>query len=77
MKNSILVLIHKKGPKNNPLNYRPITLNNASLKILDSFLAGIIEPILYNNGYMNELQYGATKNKSCTEPIFNLRTIKE
>ena len=55
MKNSTLVLIHKKGPKKNPLNYRPITLNNTLMKICDSFIAEIIRPILYNNGYMNEL----------------------
>ena len=35
MKNNIKILLHKKGSKLEPLNYRPITLNNTNMKILD------------------------------------------
>ena len=73
MKGSQIILIHKKDTKNNPLNYRPITLNNTSLKLLNEILFDKIKQKLEQHGYFNELQYGATKGKSVLEPIFNLK----
>lgn len=49
MKKSTIVLLHKKGSKNDALNYRPITLNNTSNKITDSFIYERILPILREN----------------------------
>ena len=44
MKKSQIVLIHKKGNRSNPLNYRPISLLNTSLKIIDAMILDKIYP---------------------------------
>ena len=55
MKKSTIVLLHKKGNKTNPMNYRPITLNNTSIKILDAYIYDMITPILKRNNFLHEL----------------------
>ena len=54
------------------MNYRPISLLNTSLKITDAIIFNKILPKLIKFNFSNERQYGATKTKSCLEPIFNL-----
>ena len=36
MKESTVVLLHKKGPKADPMNYRPISLLQSTFKLLDA-----------------------------------------
>ena len=45
MKTSLIIFIQKVS-WNNLLNYRPITLNNKNLKLLDAILFDKIKPIL-------------------------------
>ena len=45
MKSSYIILIHKKDQLNNPLNYRPITLNSTNLELLDTIPIIKIRPI--------------------------------
>ena len=50
MSEPIIVLLLKKGKKSNPLNYRPISLLQSTLKILDKWIMQKIKPILIEMG---------------------------
>ena len=58
MKQSTLIMIHKKGIKLNPMNYRPISLLQSTYKILDSWCMLVVkEYIKQISGHQLE-QYG-------------------
>ena len=58
--------IYKKGSKNKPENYRPISLTSIPCKIMESILKdGIINHLLRNR-LLNSSQHGFLPNKSCT-----------
>ena len=59
-----VVPIHKKGPKENIENYRPISLTSLIMKTFERMLK---EKILYlTNDKINEHQHGFLGKKSCT-----------
>ena len=43
MKQSILILIHKKGDRMNAQNYRPISLLQVQFKLLDAWLFSVVD----------------------------------
>ena len=70
----ILILFHKKGDPNNPLNYRGIALCNCISKLFTSILANRLEKWAYENGYLNKFQNGFCRGRSCTDNIYILQS---
>jgi len=58
--------IYKKGSKNKPENYRPISLTSIPCKIMESILKDEIINHLLRNRLLNSSQHGFLPNKSCT-----------
>ena len=51
-KRAVTILIHKKGPLDNPSNFRPITLEPVMLKVLTSLLRNRIFEFVRENRYI-------------------------
>ena len=58
--------IYKKGSKNKPENYRPISLTSISCKLMESIIRDRVNSHLTRNLLINSSQHGFMKNKSCT-----------
>ena len=57
--------IHKKGPKNLPGNYRPISLTSVVGKMLESKIAVQIVDHLENKNLLGNSQHGFRSKRSC------------
>lgn len=65
--------LHKKGDKQNVNNYRGVSLLPVAYKILSKILLNRVEKTL--DKQLGEYQGGFRKGRSCTEQIFNLKSI--
>jgi hypothetical protein len=61
--------IFKKGDKNNPGNYRPISLISNLAKILEKLFKKRIMKFIQNNKIINENQYGFQPNKNTEDAL--------
>ena len=59
-----VVPVHKKGPKENIENYRPISLTSLVMKTFERILKD--EILLHTSHLLDERQHGFLNNKSCT-----------
>ena len=67
-------VIFKKGAKNQPCNYRPISLTSHVCKILESEIKdGIVEHVIKFK-LIKESQHGFVKNKSCLTNLLEYLT---
>lgn len=57
-KHAIVVPIHKKGPKDELSNYRPISLLNTSSKIFEKLMKKFLMNFLKNKNVLNSNQFG-------------------
>ncbi|XP_075779238.1 uncharacterized protein LOC142827520 [Pelodiscus sinensis] len=64
-KRANIVPIYKKGNKNNPGNYRPVSLTSVPGKIMEQVIKEIICKHLEGNKVIGNSQHGFVKNKSC------------
>lgn len=69
-----LFLLHKKGNKKDPLNYRGIALINSICKIFTQIIYKRMETY-YDENNVNEFQMGFRKNRSTMDNIFSLTSI--
>ncbi|CAM5075370.1 unnamed protein product [Eretmochelys imbricata] len=60
-----IVPIYKKGNKDNPENYRPVSLTSVSGKIMEQIIMQSICKHLEDNKVISNSQHGFVKNKSC------------
>uniref|UniRef100_A0A803SNX3 Reverse transcriptase domain-containing protein n=1 Tax=Anolis carolinensis TaxID=28377 RepID=A0A803SNX3_ANOCA len=60
-----VVPIFKKGKKNDPNNYRPVSLTSIPGKILEKIIKEVVCEHLETNAVIANSQHGFTKNKSC------------
>ena len=60
-----VVHLFKKGSKNNPGNYRPVSLTSMVGKLLERNLRDRIYSHLEINGRISERQHGFVKGRSC------------
>uniref|UniRef100_A0A803TIG3 Reverse transcriptase domain-containing protein n=1 Tax=Anolis carolinensis TaxID=28377 RepID=A0A803TIG3_ANOCA len=60
-----MVPIFKKGKKNDPNNYRPVSLTSIPGKILEKIIKEVVCEHLETNAVIANSQHGFTKNKSC------------
>jgi len=65
MKVADVTPIHKKGPKNLPGNYRPISLTSVVGKMLESIIADQIVDHLETNNLLGNSQHGFRCKRSC------------
>lgn len=67
-----LCLIHKKGDRENPMNYRGIALINNILKIFTSLITQRLQTWIDERKILREEQFGFRKGRGCQEAIFTL-----
>ncbi|GAB0209633.1 mitochondrial enolase superfamily member 1 [Grus japonensis] len=60
-----VIPIYKKGMREDPGNYRPVSLTSAPGKIMEKIVLGAIERHLKNNAIIRHSQHGFTKGKCC------------
>ena len=73
MEPSSIKPIYKKADKNNPSNYRSITLLNVMGKIFSSIVPKTVDRILDSaeaNGILNDSQFGFRENRRTTDAVF-------
>ena len=60
-----VVPLYKKGSKNLPSNYRPVSLTSVVCKILESIIKEAISTHLESNSLIKSSQHGFSSGKSC------------
>ena len=70
-----VILLFKKGDKNNLANYRPISLLNTNYKILTAILQKRISESL--DAHLQSTQYGFRKKRGTAQAIHYIRRIME
>jgi hypothetical protein len=63
------VVKHKKGKKEDAINYRPITLVPTRSKVLEQVIANQLIAFLEKHNILNKSQYGFRKNESMNVAI--------
>jgi hypothetical protein len=69
---STTVMLHKKCDRLDPINYRPITILNASMKIFMQILTTRLTEWAEKHNILPEEQAGFRPKRSCDEQIFSL-----
>jgi hypothetical protein len=67
LKKSVVILVYKKGTKEDANKYRPITLVPALSKILEKVIANQLTDFLDKHNMLNKSQIGFRKNKSTND----------
>jgi hypothetical protein len=73
-KEAIVTPIHKKGPKAEPGNYRPVSLTSVPCKVMESIIKDAIMTHLQANDLISHSQHGFVPGRSCAT---NLLTFQE
>jgi len=60
-----------------PANYRPISLMNIWIKLIDKIINRRLVQHLEENGLLSDEQAGFRKGRSCTEQILTLELISQ
>ena len=72
---AVIVPIHKSGSREDPGNYRGVSLLSCLSKIFTKILNNRLVKWANENQKMFEPQAGFTKGRSCTDHIFILQTL--
>lgn len=64
--------IHKKGPRADVNNYRPISLTSTVCKVLERLVRKCILDHLFNNGLISREQHGFLPGRSCTTQLLEV-----
>ena len=70
---AFLILLHKDGVKDNPSNYRGISITSCLSKLFNSILNDRL--IEYMKPKLTPYQFGFIKNKRTTDCLFILKTL--
>ncbi len=71
-KNAQVTPIHKKGPRNQPNNYRPISLTSIACKIMESIVREHILTHMLDNDLFVEEQHGFLPGRSCVTQLLEV-----
>lgn len=71
----VLMPIHKKGPTDDPNNYRGLTICNPSYKLYSKLLLIRLEAELEEKGTLPDNQAGYRKNRSGIDNIYIADTV--
>ena len=61
--------LHKKGPRTNSANYRPISLTSQVVKIFEKIILDTIKPHLNRTGLIQPCQHGFQQKASCISQL--------
>lgn len=73
-RNSITTMLHKKGDKTDPLNYRPITLLSCAYKVYSSIQTDRLNDWINNNNVLNSNQFGFRTGRETSDAAIRLFT---
>ena len=71
-KRGSIVPIFKKGVKNDPGNYRPVSLTSIPCKILESIIRDALIEHLTSTGQLSPDQHGFRQRRSCTTQLLEV-----
>ena len=71
-KEAEVTAIHKKGDKNKPNNYRPVSLSCILCKILESFISENIQNYMEQYHLFNDAQHGFRRQRSCVTQLLDV-----
>ena len=71
LKHSKVIIIHKKGDKSNPGNYRPISILPVISKILEKVVRTQLVEFLSSANFFYQKQYGFLKKRGTTNATFD------
>ena len=66
---STIIPIFKKGPRFEPLNYRPVSLTPVCCKVLERIVAYHLLMYLESNALLSDHQFGFRQGRSTTEKL--------
>lgn len=72
LKTALVIPVHKRGPNDNPDNFRPISLLPIIGKIFEKLLKGQIEAYVSGANLLHCKQYGFRKGRSTTDAVDSL-----
>ena len=72
-----VVMLHKKGCKEDPKNYRGISLINTMLKLYTSMILKRLEKWVDNANILPEAQAGFRKKRGCVDHIFTIDSLRK
>ena len=64
-----VIPVYKKGERNQPGNYRPISLLSVFDKIMDKLMYKQLSDFLENTKFLYEYQFGFRKNYSSSKAV--------
>ena len=64
-----VVPIHKKGPRSDPSNYRPVSLTSVTSKVLESLVRDALFEHMTMTGQLRECQHGFRPRRSCATQL--------
>ena len=67
-----VVPIHKKGDRQNPSNYRPVSLTAVPCKVLESLIRDAILAHLTEQGLLSDHQHGFRPKRSCSSQLLEV-----
>ncbi|CAG7711732.1 unnamed protein product, partial [Allacma fusca] len=70
-----MIMLYKKGDRDNPSNYRGIALINTFAKLFTSIVARRLNAWAENENVLPECQAGFRKGRGCLDQIFSLMAI--
>ena len=65
-KEAIIVPIYKKGRRDMPENYRPVSLTCVISKVMEKIIRDALVSFFIDNGILSERQFGFVPGRSCT-----------
>ena len=74
-KKADVVPIYKKGAKNRPENYRPVSLTSVACKMLEHIITSTIMGHLEKHNILTDAQHGFRKHRSCESQL--ITTIQD
>jgi len=66
-----IVPIYKKGNKDNPANYRPVSLTSHIIKVFERVIRSKMVDFLENNNLLNSKQHGFRKGRNCLSQLLD------